>query len=151
MLQFLLEGEATTNGGGAGWGTWIGLILLVFVFYFIVIRPSRKQEKEAAQMRDSLELGDEITTIGGIIGEIVAMKGETITVETSKNGTRIRFLKSAVRSVDLSAAEKRAPAPAPEATEERPALKEEPSKKPKKEKKAKNEPAASEQSTEDNQ
>lgn len=118
MFRFLLEEGANPNGGGMGdWGMWIGLILLVVVFYFIVIRPQRKQEKEAAAMRDSLEVGDEITTIGGIIGEIVSMKEETITIVTSKAGTKIRFLKSAVRSVDLSAAEKRgekpAPAPAP--------------------------------------
>ena len=60
-------------------------------------------------MRSSLQVGDEVTTIGGIIGEIVSMKEDTITIVTSKAGTKIRFLKSAVRSVDVSAAEKNAP------------------------------------------
>ena len=105
MFNFLLEGEA----GGSGWFTWVSLGLLVVVFYFLIIRPQRKQEKEATAMRNALEVGDEITTIGGIIGEIVSIKEETITVETSKAGTKIRFLKSAVRSVDVSAASKRAP------------------------------------------
>lgn len=110
MFNFLLEGEAT-GGAGGGWFTWVSLILLIVVFYFLIIRPQRKQEKEANAMRNALEVGDEITTIGGIIGEIVSMKDETITIETSKAGTKIRFLKSAVRSVDVSAASKRAPAP----------------------------------------
>ncbi|MBQ8174776.1 MAG: preprotein translocase subunit YajC [Clostridia bacterium] len=110
MFQFLLEGEAANNAGGS-WFTWVSLILLIVVFYFLIIRPQRKQEKDAAAMRNALEVGDEITTIGGIIGEIVSMKDETITIETSKAGTKIRFLKSAVRSVDVSAASKRAPTP----------------------------------------
>lgn len=107
MFNFLLA-DGNTNTGG-GWFTWVSLGLLVVVFYFLIIRPQRKQEKEAAAMRNALEVGDEITTIGGIIGEIVSIKEETITVETSKAGTKIRFLKSAVRSVDVSAASKRAP------------------------------------------
>ena len=115
MFRFLLEEAADASGGMGDWGMWIGLILMVVLFYFIAIRPQRKQEKEAAAMRNSLEVGDEITTIGGIIGEIVSMKEETITIATSKAGTKIRFLKSAVRSVDLSAAEKRGEKPAPAA------------------------------------
>ncbi len=113
MFRFLLDAEAPVDNAGGDWGMWIGLIVLVAAFYFIAIRPQRKQEKETAAMRDSLEVGDEITTIGGIIGEIVSMKEETITIVTSKTGTKIRFLKSAVRSVDLSAAEKRGEKPAP--------------------------------------
>ena len=112
MFNFLLEGEAAAGGAGGGsWLTWITLPLILVVFYFLIIRPQRKQEKEANAMRNSLEVGDEITTIGGIIGEIVSIKEETITIETSKAGTKIRFLKSAVRSVDVSAASKRAPQP----------------------------------------
>ena len=85
------------------------IVIFVLIFYFLIIRPSRKQQKEEAAMRNALEVGDEITTIGGIIGEIVSMKEDTITVETSKAGTKIRFLKSAVRSVDVRAADKNAP------------------------------------------
>jgi preprotein translocase subunit YajC len=87
---------------------------IVVVFYFMY-RSQKKQERESAKMRDGLEVGDEITTIGGVVGEIVSIKEETIVIETSKAGTRIRFLKSAVRSVDVSAAMKRGEV-APEAT-----------------------------------
>ncbi len=105
MLTFLLEN--TTNGTGANGGSsWISLIMLVLVFvafYFLLIRPQKKQEKAANEMRNALQVGDEITTIGGVIGKIVSIKEETITIETSKDKTKIRFLKSAVRSVDVKA------------------------------------------------
>ncbi|MBE6695852.1 MAG: preprotein translocase subunit YajC, partial [Ruminococcaceae bacterium] len=62
-------------------------------------------ERAANEMRNSLQRGDEITTIGGIVGKIVGMTDETITIETSNDKTKIRFLKSAVRSVDVKANE----------------------------------------------
>ncbi len=107
MFSFLLEEAPDAQGGS--WMTFGILILFVLFFYFFMIRPQRKQEKEAAAMRNALEVGDEITTIGGVIGEIVSIKEDTITIETSKFGTKIRFLKSAVRSVDVHAADKNAP------------------------------------------
>ncbi|MCI5676786.1 MAG: preprotein translocase subunit YajC [Clostridia bacterium] len=85
---------------------WItlGMVVLLFVvFYFFGIRPQKKQEKEAADMRNALTVGDEITTIGGIIGKIVSIKEETMIIETGRDHTRIRLLKSAVRTVDVHA------------------------------------------------
>ena len=85
---------------------WItlGMVVLLFVvFYFCGIRPQKKQEKEAADMRNALTVGDEITTIGGIIGKIVSIKEETMIIETGRDHTRIRLLKSAVRTVDVHA------------------------------------------------
>ena len=87
----------------------LGMIAIVFVvFYFFGIRPQKKQEREAAEMRNSLTVGDEVTTIGGIIGKIVSIKDETFVLETTRDHTRIRFLKSAVRSVDVRAADAKA-------------------------------------------
>jgi preprotein translocase subunit YajC len=54
-------------------------------------------------MRNNLEVGDEVTTIGGIIGRIVSIKEETCVIETSRDGTKIRFLKSAINRVDVKA------------------------------------------------
>ena len=85
------------------------LALVVVVFYFLLIRPQKKQEQQQNQMRAGLQVGDEITTIGGIIGKITSIKGETVTIETSKDKTKIRFLKSAVRSVDVKAEESAVP------------------------------------------
>ena len=98
--------------------TIIMIVLLVGLFY-LMYRSNKKQEREAAQMRNSLEIGDEITTIGSIIGEIVKIKEETVTIETGKDRTKIRILRSAVRTVDVHAYEKRGdgkkPAPVVEA------------------------------------
>ena len=90
-------------GGG---GTWItmGLLLVVMVaMFFFTSRSNKKQEKQAQDMRDGLTVGDEITTIGGIIGKIVSIKEETLVLETSHDRTRIRILKTAVSRVDVKA------------------------------------------------
>ena len=102
MLNFLLE-EA--QGGGELITTVVMIVALLLFFYFFMIRPQKKQEKKDAEMRDSLAVGDEVTTIGGIIGKIVSIKGETFVLETTKDKTKIRFLKGAVRSVDVKAAD----------------------------------------------
>lgn len=82
----------------------IAIIILMFVFlYFFMIRPQKKQERETNEMRNNLKVGDEITTIGGIIGKIVSMKEETITIETGHDRVRIRILRSAIRNVDVHA------------------------------------------------
>lgn len=100
----LLEGGTTTTANPASPWLSIGLILVMFVLvYFFMIRPQKKQEKEVNNMRNALVVGDEITTIGGIIGKIVSIKDETLVLETSRDGTKIRILKSAVRNVDVHA------------------------------------------------
>ena len=81
----------------------IGIFALVF--YLFIYRPQKKQEKETARMRNSLEVGDEITTIGGIIGAVVSIKEETVTIETGKDRCKIRIHRSAVRSIDVKANE----------------------------------------------
>ena len=87
-------------------GDWTMILMLgglLLVMYFVMIRPQKKQEKEQTDMRNNLAVGDEITTIGGIIGKIVSIKEETLVLETSRDGTKIRILKSAVRNVDVHA------------------------------------------------
>ena len=138
MFNFLLEGE--TTGGISPFITIGGIVLLVVVFYFFMIRPQKKQEKKDAEMRNALMVGDEVTTIGGIIGKVVSIKEETFVLETTKDRTKIRFLKGAIRSVDvrmadLIAAEKAAEGQADtEAAPEAPELQteEKPNKKKKK-------------------
>ena len=76
---------------------------LLAVMYFVMIRPQKKQEKAQNDMRNNLAVGDEITTIGGIIGKIVSIKDETCVIETSHERTKIRILKSAVSRVDVKA------------------------------------------------
>ena len=100
FFNTLLEGETS---GGSLWVTLGMIAVIIVVFYFFGMRPQKKQEQQAQQMRNNLAVGDEITTIGGIIGKIVSIKEETMVIETTRDHTRIRLLKSAVRSVDVPA------------------------------------------------
>lgn len=103
MNTWLCLNEATPANGMGSWLS-IGLMVLLFVgMYFLLIRPQKKQEKQANEMRNNLEVGDEITTIGGIIGAVVSIKDETLVIETTRERTKIRILRSAVRSVDVKA------------------------------------------------
>ena len=99
--------ETATTGGEANKSNPLSLIIMVVamiaIFYFLMYRPQKKQEKEAANMRDSLQVGDEITTIGGIIGKIVSIKDETVLIETSNERNKIRILRTAVLNVDVKA------------------------------------------------
>ena len=103
MLNYISALTGTTGGGGSSLIS-IGMIVLMLVaMYFFMIRPQKKQEKEQNDMRNNLQVGDEITTIGGIIGKIVSIKDETLVLETTRDCTKIRILKSAVRNVDVKA------------------------------------------------
>jgi preprotein translocase subunit YajC len=98
--------QALTQGSGAGMWITLGMMALLFGFmYFFMIRPQKKQEKKDAEMRNNLAVGDEVTTIGGIIGKVVSIKDETFVLETTKDRTKIRFLRGAIRSVDVKIAD----------------------------------------------
>ena len=95
------------GGGEGGIGSVILPVAMVVVFgvffYFFMIRPQKKQEKEVNEMRNNLAVGDEITTIGGIIGKVVSIREETVLIETSHDRTKIRLLRSAISKVDVKA------------------------------------------------
>jgi preprotein translocase subunit YajC len=76
------------------------LAVLGVVFYFFIIRPQKKQEKETTALRNSLSIGDEVTTIGGIIGRVINVKDDTFVLETTRDRTRIRFERSAIKRID---------------------------------------------------
>ena len=94
---------------------WGGIIV---VMYFFLIRPSSKKKKEEAEMRNSLDIGDEITTIGGIMGRVVAIKDdeEAIIIETGSDRVKMKFKKWCISSVDTV---KEAPAKAGEVAEKK--------------------------------
>ncbi len=104
LFALTAAGGAAQQVGAGQWITSIGMIVVVFgVFYFFGIRPQKKQEKQVKEMRDSLQVGDEITTIGGIIGKVISIKEETVMIESGHDRTKIRILRSAVRSIDVHA------------------------------------------------
>jgi preprotein translocase subunit YajC len=98
---FAGEGAATDAqaSGGSLLTMLIPLALLALVFYFIIYRPQKKQERETANMRSSIELGDVIVTSGGIIGMVVKVKDDMLLIETSGDRTKIQIQKWAVHSV----------------------------------------------------
>ena len=92
------DGTAASAAGG-GMSMIIMLVVMIGVFYFFMIRPENKRKKQAQQMRDNLAVGDTITTIGGIMGKIVAVRENNIVIETSEDRVRMQLAKWAVSSV----------------------------------------------------
>ena len=101
-FSFLLSNEGSANNGGSMIVTIVMIVIMIGVFWFFSSRQKKQDQKDSA-MRDALAIGDEVTTIGGIIGKVVSIKGETFVLETTKDKTKIRFLKAAIRTVDVKA------------------------------------------------
>ena len=89
-MNLILTGASTTGAGGS---TILMLVLMFVVFYFFFIRPENKKKKKVEDMRNSLSLGDEITTIGGMTGRIVQVTEDTVTFETGEGRVRIQIKK----------------------------------------------------------
>ena len=95
-IQFLSSMDANTMSNIS----MIAMIVIMFaVMYFLLYRPQKKQQKKEAEMRTSLEIGDEVTTIGGIVGRVIALKEDTFVLETGSDRTKIRFRRAAVQAV----------------------------------------------------
>ena len=80
-LAFVPSGQ----GGGGAMGTMVMLVAFVGIFYFLLIRPQRQQQKRHEEMAQSLRRGDEIATIGGIVGRIVHIKENLLTIKTAED------------------------------------------------------------------
>ena len=99
-----------TTAQGGGMTSLIMIVAMIAVFYFLMIRPENKRKKEAEQMRSAVKTGDEITTIGGIIGTVVSVKDDKFVMETSADQVRIEFAKWAISSNETAAAAAKAEA-----------------------------------------
>ena len=89
-----------------GMSSIILMVVLILMFYFMMIRPQRKKDKEDREMRASLMVGDEIITIGGVVGRITKITDKTVVITTGADKTKIEFLKTAIASVGKSEAAK---------------------------------------------
>ena len=74
----------------------IMMVVMIGVFYFFLIRPENKKKKAMNEMRNSLKVGDNITTIGGVVGDIVHVKDDNIVIEVGADKVRIEFTKWAI-------------------------------------------------------
>ena len=93
----------TASGSGSMWSSIIMMALIIVVFWFFIIRPQRKKDKETAKMRSELQVGDEIVTIGGIIGIIVSMKEDSLVIETCSDRSKVRLARWAISGKNTTA------------------------------------------------
>ena len=103
MFNTILTAEGGTQMDIVSLLPMLLIVGVMIVFMVISSRKQKKQEQEIASMRNNLQIGDEITTIGGIIGKVVSIKDETCVIETSHDRSKIRILKSAISRVDVKA------------------------------------------------
>ena len=101
MINFL---TATVDPAAGMGSTVIMMVVMLGVFYFMLIRPENKRKKEAEQTRNSVKNGDEITTIGGIVGTVVNVKEDKIVIETSADQVRVELMKWAISTNETAAA-----------------------------------------------
>lgn len=81
------------------------LVVLIVLFYFLLIRPQRKRDKAERDMRNSIEVGDEISTIGGFIGRVVNIKDDVLIIESSNDRTKLKIYRWAIRGKEAPATE----------------------------------------------
>jgi preprotein translocase subunit YajC len=91
-------GEA---GGAGAFASFLPLILIFVLFYFLILRPQQKQGRKRADMLKSLKRGDNIITSGGVYGKIVSVADDVITIEISK-GVNIRIARSGIAGLQPS-------------------------------------------------
>ena len=105
MFAFAGCNMAAADGTATG-ASGITSIVIIAVFYFLMIVPEKKRKKKAQEMRDSIEVGDKIVTIGGMVGKVVHVTGDKLTFETGEDRVRIEITKWAVSSNEGKGANK---------------------------------------------
>lgn len=99
-LFTLLAESASADPTGLSWSSILSLIvpfvLVILIFYFLIIRPEKKRNKEMQEMLSSIQVADEVITTGGIIGRVLSVKEDTVLIETGSDRTKIRVVKSAI-------------------------------------------------------
>jgi preprotein translocase subunit YajC len=104
-LQLLFGGaqppaDAQIPSGGFGQGlmSFLPFVLIIAIFYFLIIRPQNKKQKETQKMLEALKKGDKVVTIGGVYGTIQNVKEKTVVIKVDDD-VKIEFLRSAISSV----------------------------------------------------
>lgn len=95
MLGGAQGAEGATSPAG-GMPMIIMMVALFGIMYFVMIRPQKKKQKEEQAMRDNVQIGDEITTIGGIVGRVVTVKEDSLIIETGADRNKMKITKWAV-------------------------------------------------------
>ena len=104
FIPFLqAAGSASTSGSLVG--SLLPFLLIIVIFYFFLIRPQNKKQKETQKMLDALKKGDKVITIGGIHGTVSSVKENTVIVKVDDD-VKLEFNRTAISSVELTEAEK---------------------------------------------
>ena len=100
MNSILLQAATSSSGqsGASQYSFIILMVVMVVLMYFTMIRPQKKRQKEEQEMRSSLEIGDEIVTIGGIVGKVVTIREEVLIIETGADRNKMRIQRWAVNT-----------------------------------------------------
>ncbi len=104
VLDFIMplaEQSGDKSSGGLLGNPFISIAFIggmIAIMYFTSIRPQKKRQKEEQQLRENLQIGDEITTIGGIVGRIVTIKEDSVIIETGADRVKLRFMRWAVQT-----------------------------------------------------
>lgn len=97
-MSILLQMGSQASGSGSSYSMLIALVAVFAIMYFMTIRPQKKRQKEEQEMRSSIEIGDEIITIGGIVGRVVTIREEDIIIETGADRNKIKILRGAINT-----------------------------------------------------
>jgi len=93
------QGQSVANGtSGASWMSFVPIALMVLIFYFLLIRPQQKKEKERKEMINNLKPGDRVITSAGIYGSVSEIKDDNIVIIKINNSTKVEFAKSAIQT-----------------------------------------------------
>ena len=99
MNNYLMLLEASTSASGKGSFQMIILMVLLFVgMYFLMIRPQKKQQKKEQEIRENTQVGDEITTIGGIVRKVVTVKEDSLIIETGADKNKMKITRWAIQT-----------------------------------------------------
>lgn len=91
MNNFMMILSQSGAQQGSMYSMLIMFVIIIAFFYFLMIRPQKKKDKEQKDMRDSIQIGDEIMTIGGIVGIVVKKTEDTIVIETGGDKSKLRI------------------------------------------------------------
>ncbi len=97
IVPMTAGGQQEVSTMGMLVSTILPMALLFLVFYFVLIRPQRKRDKETQRMRNSIQVGDEVITAGGIVGLVVSIKEDTVVIETGGDRSKIRIKRWAIQ------------------------------------------------------
>ncbi len=101
-MYLMLETAAaatTASTGSMMLSSILPFLIVLAVMYFLLIRPQKKKDKQLQDMRNNIEIGDTVVTIGGIVGLVVSIKEDTVVIETGTDRSKLRFKRWAISEV----------------------------------------------------